>query len=158
MNVRRVDAVVEIELDEIEATILLDLVGRMCELLQEHTDGAVPADPVLARLLPPAHHDDRQLASEHRNLTEVSLRAEKRGAAEVMLAGLPVEGGVVCLDPDDVDPWLRAITDVRLMMGVELGITEDTEPPLRVRSQRDVRLSVYYWVTYLQDRLVEVAL
>lgn len=158
--VRRAGDAVEVELEDVEAAILLDLVGRVCELLQAGTDGAqeaLPSDPVLARLLPDAHRDDAELAREHRALTEDSLRSDKLGAAELMLAALPVEGGTVALGPDDVDPWLRVLTDVRLMLGVELDVTEHTEPPRRVRSQRDVQLSVYYWLTHLQDRLVELA-
>lgn len=53
------------------------------------TEGAtVPDDPALARLLPEAHRDDPEASAEFRRYTEAGLRARKRSAIDVVLAGL----------------------------------------------------------------------
>lgn len=53
------------------------------------TEGAtVPDDPALARLLPQAHRDDPEASAEFRRYTEAGLRARKRSAIDVVLAGL----------------------------------------------------------------------
>ncbi len=158
----------ELELAGEETGLLRDLIGRIDTLLIEPTDepaadpGAAahsrptPLDPVLARLLPDAHRDDPGVAAAHRDLTEASLRQDKRADAAVVLAALPAAAGTAVID--DVDAWLRALNDVRLMLGVELDITEDTEPPRRITDRRGMQLTVYFWLTQLQDSLVETAL
>ena len=53
------------------------------------TEGAArPDDPALARLLPDASRDDPEVSAEFRRYTEAGLRARKRSAIEVVLAGL----------------------------------------------------------------------
>jgi len=121
-----------------------------------HTRRRAPADPVLARLLPDAHRDDPDIAAEHRELTEETLRQDKRADCAAVLGALAVGSRTVVIDHPDV--WLRALNDVRLMMGVELDIDEDTEFPRRVLNQRDFQLTAYFWLTHLQDRLVEAVL
>ena len=53
------------------------------------TEGAArPDDPALARLLPDASRDDPSVSAEFRRYTEAGLRARKRSAIDVALAGL----------------------------------------------------------------------
>lgn len=138
-----------------EAALLRDLLGRVADRLAG-ADARTPVDPVLARLLPDAHRDDPELAAAHRELTEAGLREDKRADAATVLAALPVTAGSVVVD--DPDAWLRALNDIRLMLGVELDITEDAEPPEQVVDSTDLQLAVYFWLTHLQDSLVEAVL
>ncbi|MBA2389591.1 MAG: DUF2017 domain-containing protein [Geodermatophilaceae bacterium] len=141
-----------------EVELLRNLLVRVSDLLAEDADPATgaPADPVLARLLPDAHRDDPVVAATQRELTEAGLREDKRADIGAVMAALPAEtGSAVIVDPD---AWLRALNDMRLMLGVELGITEDTEPPRSVSDPRELQLAVYFWLTHLQDRLVEAVL
>jgi len=58
--------------------------------------------------------------------------------------------------------WLRALTDVRLALGLRLGITDDTDLEEELdaavlhdpTSPRVGQLSVYAYLTYLQESLV----
>src|SRR5439155_4943187 len=84
-----------------------------------------PQDPVLARLLPDAYGDDPEAAGEFRKYTEQGLRSGKVAAARTVLATLPSEGGRVRLSAGDAEAWLRSLNDVRLALGVVLGITDD---------------------------------
>lgn len=146
-----VDGRLQLDFADAEAAVLGDLLDRVASLLSETDD-----NPVLARLLPDAHRDDHEVAVAHRELTEASLRQDKRADIDAVRAALPAgEGKAELVDPD---AWLRALNDVRLMLGVQLGITEDAEPPRRVRDQRDLQLSVYFWLTAVQDCLVEAVL
>jgi hypothetical protein len=116
-----------------------------------------PEDPVLARLFPDAYGDDPEAAGDFRRYTEPGLRSGKVAAARTVLATLPGEGGRVRLSAGDAEAWLRALNDVRLALGVLLGITEDNErDPTGVTGSdpRSAYLQVYDWLTFLQETLV----
>ena len=117
-----------------------------------------PEDPVLARLFPDGYgNDDPEAAGDFRRYTEPGLRSGKVAAARTVLATLPGEGGRVRLSAGDAEAWLRALNDVRLALGVLLGITEDYERELADVTGTDPRsayLQVYDWLTFLQETLV----
>jgi len=118
---------------------------------------APPEDPVLARLLPDAYGEDPEAAGEFRRYTEQGLRSGKVAAAQTVLATLPSDGGRVRLSAGDAEAWLRSLNDVRLALGVVLGITEDYEHELGDPDSEDPReayLHVYDWLTFLQETLV----
>jgi hypothetical protein len=123
------------------------------------TDGpsAPPEDPVLARLLPDAYGDDPEAAGEFRRYTEHDLRSGKVASAQTVLATLPADGGRVRLSAGDAEAWLRSLNDVRLALGVVLGITEDYEREfgeLDPDDPREAYLHVYDFLTFLQETLV----
>jgi Domain of unknown function (DUF2017) len=116
-----------------------------------------PDDPAIARLLPNGYRDDPEAAAEFRRYTEQGLRSGKVAAARTVLATLPGKGGRVHLGREDAEVWLRALNDVRLTLGVRLGITEDYEQELAANSGADPRsayLQVYDWLSFLQESLV----
>ena len=94
-----------------------------------HAPGAdsPPEDPVLARLLPDAYRDDPESAGEFRKYTEPALRSAKYQAAQEMMDTLPEAGGRIQLTQDQALSWLKALNDVRLALGVRLGVTEEFE-------------------------------
>ena len=117
----------------------------------------VPADPVLARLLPDAYQDDPEAASEFRKYTESSLREAKKYFAQALLETLPPKGGRVKLTADQARDWLRALNDVRLMFGVRLEVTEDYEQQFASLDPQDPRVAafqVYGWLGEVQESLV----
>jgi Domain of unknown function (DUF2017) len=118
----------------------------------------LPDDPVLARLLPDAYSDDAEASAEFRRYTEESLRAGKINSARAVLASLPAGGGEVVLSEPECQLWLKALNDVRLALGVRLGITDENEDLLgsvSVDDPRSAYLWVYQWLAYLQDSLIE---
>jgi Domain of unknown function (DUF2017) len=129
----------------------------LASILDSAGPASPPEDPVLARLFPDAYGDDPEAAGEFRRYTESGLRSGKVAAARTVLATLPDEGGRVRLSAGDAEAWLRALNDVRLALGVLLGITEDYEHELAgvtAADQRSAYLQVYDWLTYLQETLV----
>jgi hypothetical protein len=121
-------------------------------------DAELPDDPILARLLPDAYADDPTASGEFRRYTEIGLRSGKVAAAQTVLDTLPASGGRVRLSAGDAQAWLRALNDVRLSLGVVLGVTDDFDDTASTLSADDPRaayIGVYQWLAYLQESLVE---
>ncbi len=120
--------------------------------------GSAPTDPALARLLPDFHRGDERLAGGLRVLYEPELIAAKDRAAVVMLDSLPLGGGTVRLTEETADHWLTALNDVRLALGVRLGIVgDDAEPDLdqpELGETGAAAYGVYRWLSAVQDSLV----
>ena len=116
----------------------------------------LPADPVLARLLPDAY-DDPEASGEFRRYTEQGLRSGKVAAARTVLATLPPKGGRVRLSGPEAQAWLRALNDVRLALGVRLEVTDNFDDQVTHMSPADPRapyVGVYQWLAFLQETLV----
>src|SRR6266513_944221 len=107
-----------------EASLLRSLVGQVMSLVEpedgtDGTEGTEPGeDAELAAL---------EAAGEFRKYTEPALRSAKHQAAQEMLDTLPEEGGRIQLTQDQALSWLKALNDVRLALGVRLGVTEEFE-------------------------------
>ena len=117
-----------------------------------------PSDPALARLLPDAYGDDDQAAADFRRYTEADLRAGKRANAAVVLTTLAPyldKGGKLALDREQADAWLGCLNDLRLVLGTRLEVTEETELDLRRDDPRAQALTVYGWLGWLQESLLE---
>ncbi|HEY0716565.1 MAG TPA: DUF2017 domain-containing protein [Streptosporangiaceae bacterium] len=117
-----------------------------------------PLDPALARLLPDAYRDDPDASGEFRRYTERSVRSAKQEVAQTVLDTLPAGGGPVKLSHDQAQAWLRALNDVRLTLGVRLGVTEEFEDEWRRMDPQDPRATafeVYAWLGDVQESLVQ---
>jgi hypothetical protein len=136
------------DLDDLEA--MVGMTGR--------DDVASPDDPVLARLLPDAYRDDPEAAHEFRKYTESGLRSAKVGCAQTVLATLPAGGGKVRLSSAEAEAWLRSLNDVRLALGVRLGVTDDFDEradDVMADDPRFAYVQVYQWLAFIQGSLVE---
>jgi Domain of unknown function (DUF2017) len=125
-----------------------------------HAPGAAqaPEDPVLARLLPDAYSDDPEAASEFRKYTEPALRSAKYEVGQQMLDTLPEAGGRIQLTKDQALAWLKALNDVRLALGVRLGVTEEFEDQwgkLKPDDPQWAAYEVYAWLGAVQESLVQ---
>ncbi len=130
-----------------------------------------PEDPVLKRLLPDAYRDDSDDAAEFRRFTEQSLVSAKVANASMLIESLRI-GAVddpygppldedadveVELDPEQVQAWLRALTDIRLALAVRLGVETDEDLERLAASDDDAVLAlgdVYDWLGFVQESLV----
>jgi Domain of unknown function (DUF2017) len=161
-----------------EASLLRSLVGQVLSLIApdappaaDDTGGLLasldaelagetgaPDDPVLARLLPDGYRDDPESAQEFRRYTESGLRSVKQQAAQVMLDTLPDEGGRIQLTSDQAQAWLKALNDVRLALGVRLGVTEEFEEQwdqMEADDPQRAAFEVYAWLGAVQESLVQ---
>lgn len=144
-----------------EVNVLRRVAAEVVALL---TDGFDHDDPVVGRLFPDAYPGAPDDSDEYRHFTEGELKTAKIDQAGAILAALPASGGgEVSLDAESAEAWLRALNDVRLALGVRLEIADETsleteldEAVLRdPTSSRVFQLSVYAYLGYLQESLLE---
>ena len=141
---RAADGELRLRLPLEERVVLRRVAARTRERLRDD-------DPALRRLFPPAY-DDAELESEYRELTRGQLTSEREQALELLEATVDNTG----LSPDEADSWLRALNDVRLVLGTELDVTEDLDwDALDPDDARLPGLSLYAYVSWIQEQLVE---
>ena len=78
-------------------------------------------------------------------------------AATTVLDTLPERGGRIRLSEPQAQVWLRALNDIRLALGVRLGVTEDMYEEMQRIKPDDPRygvLAVYDWLSGMQESLV----
>jgi hypothetical protein len=144
-----------------EVRVLRKVAAEVVALL---TDGFDHTDPVVGRLFPDVYPQHPDESTDFRRFTEGDLKTGKIDQAGSILATLPsAGGGEVRLDAESAEAWLRALNDARLALGVRLGIVDETsleseldEAVLRdPTSSRVFQLSVYAYLGYLQESLME---
>jgi Domain of unknown function (DUF2017) len=148
--VEQVVELVAADLPAPEADDLAAMVG-----LSDNSE--LPDDPALARLLPDGYRDDPEAAQEFRRFTESSLRSAKIESAQTLLQTLPPAGGRIRLTSDQAEAWLRSLNDVRLTLGVRLGVTDDFDAlsdEVRPSDPRFAAVELYQWLALLQESLV----
>ena len=129
-----------------ERELLLQLRAELLSLLD-----SAPDDPSLERLFPPAY-DDRRRDAEYRRLMAEELMDGRRQAFDVMEA----TAGQEKLSAAEAEAWLRALTDLRLVLGTRLGVRDDTfAEGLDLADPRAPELAVYGYLSWLQEMLVE---
>jgi hypothetical protein len=119
---RRHDGRYEVRLDQDVRRMLASVAEQMGELISEEPD-----DPALERLAPPAYPDDPFRDAEYQVLSGDKLR-DGRASSYRMLAST-AERSV--LTEDELSTWMRAVNDVRLVLGTRLDVSEE-DPPLNL--------------------------
>ncbi len=130
-------------LPEEEREILRELPQQLRELLG--TD-----DPSLRRLFPPAY-DDTEADEEYGTMVRESLLDEKLAA----LAVVERTADATHLDDAELDAWLNALETLRLVLGTQLDVTEETSA--RAVDPRDPTapaLALYAYLSWLQEEAV----
>ena len=131
-----------------ERGLLRRLSAELEELL-----AAEPEDPSLRRLRPRVYEDE-EVEREFRSLmgSELeSLRLEN-------LRGLAETAGRDRLDAEELDRWLAALNDLRLVLGTRLDVTEDQfADGFDPSAPHAYELAVYAFLTWLQEAAIEAA-
>ena len=136
---------VRLRLHEGEVLLLRELLGELEAKLDD------PDDPALRRLFPQAH-DDPESEEQYQSLVRDQLVEGRSKAAATMRDTLDQEA----LGADEADAWLRALNDLRLVLGTRLDVTEDLDyENLDLNEPRGRDLAVYGYLTWLQEQLVE---
>ncbi len=136
---------VELRLSRDERSLLAGLVAELRALL----DGT-PGDPSLRRLFPPAYDDDDDERA-YRDLMGGELLDGRRAALELVAETVDHDR----LSAEEADTWLRALNDLRLVLGTRLDVQEDTfaaEPDLS--DPRGHALAVYAYLSWIQEQLL----
>lgn len=180
---RRVDDRLSTQLEPVEQMLITQLIDELSDVLRrpdepdrseidplarelglEGLTGHAPEppdNPIAERLLPDGYRDDLEAALEFRRYTDDALRASKLADAEVMRAGLESAAedpdGRIEIELGEADHWVRAMNDLRLSLGVELGIADDPNAGTQ-QWESDERMAgramLYDFLTWWQDGLV----
>ena len=169
---------VVLHLDEAELVMLDSLAADLAELVAPEDDdaedvdplavlvgldddGTMPEDPAVARLLPDAYPDDPEASAEFRRFTGRALRDAKVERAVIVRAAIAAavaEGETsVRVEGQQAAAWLGVLNDLRLVLASRLDITDDEHDELRALPEDDPRtvpMTVYDWLTWLQDSLL----
>jgi hypothetical protein len=142
---RDADGNVHLHLQRHEVALLRELLDELEALLED------PDDPALRRLFPPAHAD-RESEEQYRSLVGDQLLSGRTKALATVRDTL----GTNTLDPDQADAWLRALNDLRLVLGTRLDVGEEIDyEELDLEDPHGRELAVYGYLSWLQEQLVE---
>ena len=131
---------------------------------EEPLGTALPGDPdpVLERLFPRAYlePDDAERDAEYRRLVRDDLLKEKLANLDVVTSTLDrgsmtLRRWTVDLSEDEAVAWLGALNDLRLALGVRLGITEDFDGDVDPSDPQAPALHVLSYLGWLEENLVE---
>ncbi len=136
----------EIRLSAEERALLRDLGPRMRDVLTDDSD------PVRARLFPVAYLDDDDRQTEYRLLAHGELLDSHLDALNVLEETVDAER----LDDVALAAWMRALNEVRLVLGTRLEITEEgDERPGRPDDPDAQAFAIYDYLTWLQGEIIE---
>jgi hypothetical protein len=174
-SIKRKDDFIRVKLEPEERMILTGFAREVAEMLggvpvahpdplaamvgmgSEDAPASPPADPALRRLLPDAY-DDPAGAAEFRRLTDDELRRGKAASLTQLADAVESSNGVVDLDDAGADVWVQAVNDVRLVLGVRLGVDDDAGSWRRTLNSEDPRLplvAAYDWLSGMQELLLD---
>jgi hypothetical protein len=120
------------------------------------------ADPVLERLFPRAYPEpeDAERAADYHRLVHDDLLQEKLANLDVVTSTLDrgtvsLRRWTVDLTEDEAGSWLGALNDLRLALGVRLGITEDFDGDIDPADPQAPALHVLSYLGWLEENLVD---
>jgi hypothetical protein len=124
--------------------------------------GGAGADPVLERLFPQAYlePEDVERDAEYRRLVREDLLEAKLANLDVVTSTLDrgtvsMRRWTIDLTEDEAAAWLGALNDLRLALGVRLGITEDFDGDIDPSDPRAPALNVLSYLGWLEENLVD---
>ena len=137
----------EVKLSADEREVLRGLPTQMRDALQLGKN-----DPAVARLNPQACLDDEEVDAEFHRLMDEDLNDGRLAALAVFENTVDNDR----LDEEEALAWLRAVNDVRLLLGTRLDVGED--PAQRRVPPEDPRapgFALYDYLSLLTQELVE---
>jgi len=102
-------------------------------------------DPSFRRLFPPAY-DDAEHEKAYRDLAGDELLDGRRQALELLAATALNDQ----LTAAEADAWLRALNDLRLVLGTRLDVQEDA----LLEGPQSPELALYGYLSWVQEQLV----
>ena len=116
---------------------------------------AEPDDPALRRLRPSAYENDPEAEDEYRRLMDAELQGGRRDALRLLAETAARDR----LTAEELDAWLRALTDLRLALGTRLDVSEEVySREIDPNDPRAYELAVFAYLSWLQEQAVEAAM
>jgi hypothetical protein len=159
---------ITLKLDDAEQGVLSQLFEQMAELLNDSESETsadplakmlnmggstqISEDPALARLFPDGYSDDEHASADFRRFTEQDLRAQKLTALTTVQETLSDWTGKSSISAAHAQDWLKALNDLRLVLGTRLEITDEAETDFEAD---EPGIHLYNYLTYLQGTLID---
>jgi hypothetical protein len=137
---RTPDGGVQLRFSPEERALLAAVASDLRAQLEDEFD-----DPSFRRLFPPAY-DDAEHEKAYRNLAGDELLDGRREALELLAATARND----FLSAVEADAWLRALNDLRLVLGTRLDVQEDT----LIDRPQSPELALYGYLSWVQEQLV----
>jgi hypothetical protein len=139
----------EVRLPDAERQLLVGLVGALRAAL----DGDVRAEPSLRRLFPPAYADpaDEEAEAEYQALVHDELLASRRAALDVLEATATRDR----LDEPELLSWMKALNQLRLVLGTRLDVSEDDEPLADPADPAAPLHEIYHYLGVLLEAVID---
>jgi hypothetical protein len=128
-----------------ERELLRSLPGQLRALLERD-------DPSLERLFPPAYGDDLEANAAYDELVRDELLRGRLAALRLLEETVDAEQ----LDEKQLNAWIGALNDFRLVLGTRLGVTEEVYASgVSPRDPRAPELALYGYLTWLQEEAIQ---
>jgi Domain of unknown function (DUF2017) len=142
-------------LSDDERDLLADLPNQLRELLGADDAPFSPEAAATAastkRLFPVAYTSDPERNADYQSLMREDLVASKLAAAQV----LSDTARAVTLSEDQMMSWMGAINDLRLVIGTQLDVQEDTDhDDIDPEDPDAYRYFVYRWLSMTLEMIV----
>jgi Domain of unknown function (DUF2017) len=136
-------------LSDDERDLLADLPNQLRELLGANADES--SGESTKRLFPTAYHDDPERNAEYHDLMREDLVASKLAAAQT----LSDTARSSVLSEEQLMTWMGAVNDLRLVIGTQLDVQEDTDhDDIDPEDPDAYRYFVYRWLSGLLEMIV----
>jgi hypothetical protein len=145
VKVRRRAELLRVQLADSESHLLAGLIEDFAAMLTQ----ADAHDPAMQRLYPDGYSNDDEASAEFRELVQADLTTDRTGRLQACRAELPDGSGTIMLSEEAADRWLRVLNDLRLTLGVRLGVSEEDE-----LDSADPLANIYSWLSAVQDLLI----
>ncbi len=105
---------------------------------------------MLRRLFPPAYANDPERDAEYRSMVGDDLLARRLEAVDVVESTIDATR----LSEEQLNGWMAAVNDLRLVLGTRLDVGEDDEP-VDPDHPEAAFYGAYYWLGWLLSEVVD---
>ena len=141
MRLRRDGDGYRLRLGRQERELLARLAAELRSLVEEREP-----DPSLARLFPPAYEDAENSAEFDRLVRQGLVSVKSEG-----LATLERTAGADRLTRAELETWVVALNDLRLVLGTRAGVEEEMEES----RYAEPAVALYAWLSWVQGTAIE---
>ena len=138
------DGTFQLKITDEERDLVASLATQLRELLtSEQPEG-------VERLFPPGYANDEEREKEYQLITHDELLGKRLASVDVLERTVTQTS----LTQDELNAWMGAVNDLRLVLGTRLDVTEDMDE-ISLDDPRAPAFAVYQYLTYLLSEIVQ---